>query len=1080
MNVTAKIEWTGRTAAVVALVVLLMSAGGCSKKSKIERYLHSGAEYVSKGDYLKAEIELLNAFRLDAGNLSAIRGLGEVYLQQGNFPKAYIFLKKAAESGKVDDDLRLKRARIFLALRRPKEAREESLAVLRNKPDSNEALVFLSQGATTTNELREVSAQLETLRAQAEKVPGFHLAVGTVALRQRNLKLAEESFSRALEMDPKMSMAHEMMAALQFRLRDVAKGGQHLKTAAELAPVRSLTPLRYVEFLRDTDNAAGALAKIEEIVKAAPDYLPASAYLAQIHFAANRLEQCAEITKRVLAMDPANYDALLLNGRLLLAKREMAKGMAELERLVRTFPGVPQAYFHLATAQLLNNEGLKAMASLNQAVALNPDYVEAVLLRAELGVRKGDAGEVINDMTDLLREHPQLMRAYIILGDAYGLRRNFGEALNTYGRMAQLFPTNPAPYYLAGNASVQLNRGAEARKFFEKARGLAPKYYPAFERLMELDIREKKFADALARVQPEIQQHPDLGALWMLQARVYEAATNLVQAEASVRKVMELDPKLVAAPLMLARVLTANGRAADALASMRQTLAKMPGDVSILMQVGLLESELGNKAGAREAYEQALKTDPNYGLALNNLACLYTDHFIDLDRAYELARKARELYPKDPVTGDTLGWVLYKRREYGYALTLLQQVSQALPDDPEVAYHLGMVQYMMGDEEGARASLTRATAGSSKYNGREEAAQRLQLLNLDLTKADAATLARMEKYLADNPGDPIVAGRLASMEEQKGNFEKALSIYERTIAANKGSVGAMSRAARIYAERLKNPKKALELAKAARDASPEDPALAHTLGAIAYATGEQAWAVNLLEESSRKLPDSADVLYDLALAQYSVGRVAEGEATMRRAIALGQAFPRLEAGKRWLTISSLYKDTARLRQSEPVLAEWLKAEPSNPAALMANASLQGLTNNRAGEEESYTRLVAIYPSFTPALIRLSSIYAGRADTLPKAFEMATKLRQALPNDPEVTRLMGMISYRRADYTRAAQLLNECSRSFKGDPEVWYYLGLAHHQLKQKEETRQALTQVLTLESTGSMASEARRVLAEIK
>ena len=201
---------------------------------------------------------------------------------------------------------------------------------------------------------------------------------------------------------------------------------------------------------------------------------------------------------------------------------------------------------------------------------------------------------------------------------------------------------------------------------------------------------------------------------------------------------------------------------------------------------------------------------------------------------------------------------------------------------------------------------------------------------------------------------------------------------------------------------------------------------------------------------------------------------------MQRAIALGQAFPRLEAGKRWLTISSLFKDTARLRQSGPVVAEWLKAEPSSPAVLMANASLQGLQNNPAGEEESYSRLVAIYPSFTPALIRLSAIYAGRTDTLPKAFEMATKLRQALPNDPEVARLLGVISYRRADYTRATQLLNECSRSFKGDPEVWYYLGLAHHQLKQKEETRQALGQVLTLESTGSMASEARRVLAEIK
>ena len=1066
------------TAFAIAVLILL-TAFGCSQKSKIEGYIQRGTNYVAQGDYLKAEVELLNALRLDPANTTATRGLGEVYFQQGNVRKAFVYFKKL-DSGVVDDDLRVKLARIYLTIRMWKEARELCVAVLQNKPDSDDAFIVLSQAATTTNEIREVSAKLETMRAGAEKSPGFHLAVGTVAMRQRNLNLAEESYNRALAMAPKMAVAHELMANLQFRRKDMVKGGQYLQTAAELAPVRSVTPLRYVDFLIEMGDQAGALNKTEEIVKSAPDYLPASVQLAQIHFAANRHKECAEVTKRILAMDPGHYEALLLDSRLLLVKRELAQGLAELERLVRAYPTVAQAHYHLATAQLLNNDGTSALASLNQAVALDPDYIDAVLLRGELNVRKGDAVPVIGEMTDLIRERPQVGRAYVVLGEAYSVRRNFAEALNTYGRMAQLFPTNPLPHYLLGNASVQLNRGAEARKSFEKSRALAPNYYPPFERLVELDVREKKYSDALERLQPEIQKHPKVAALLVLQAKVYEATTNRVQCEASLRKAMEVDPESMAAPLMLARILTADGRAPEALGSLRQTLVKKPGDTGVLMQIGMLEHAVGNPGGARDAYEQLLKGNPNFGAALNNLACLYTDHFNNLDRAYELARKARELHPNDPLTGDTLGWVLFKRREYGWALTLLRQSSQALSEEPEAAYHLGMAQYMTGDEEGARASLTRATSSSTKYQGSEDAVQRLQVLNLDLAKADATTLAKMEKYLADNPGDPIVAGRLALLEEKKGNFDKALSIYERAIEANKGNVAAISRAARIYADRLKNPKKALELAKTARDASPEDPALAHTLGAIAYAAGDQTWAVNLLEDSSRKLPDSADVLYDLALAQYSVGRVAEGEATMQRAIALGQAFPRLEAGKRWLTISSLFKDTARLRQSGPVVAEWLKAEPSNPAVLMANASLQGLQSNAAAAEESYIRLVAIYPSFTPALIRLSSIYAGRPETLPKAFEMATKLRQALPNDAEVARLLGVISYRRADYTRAAQLLNECSRSFKADPEVWYYLGLAHHQLKQKEETRRALGQVLTLESTGSMASEAQRILAEIK
>jgi Flp pilus assembly protein TadD len=268
--------------------------------------------------------------------------------------------------------------------------------------------------------------------------------------------------------------------------------------------------------------------------------------------------------------------------------------------------------------------------------------------------------------------------------------------------------------------------------------------------------------------------------------------------------------------------------------------------------------------------------------------------------------------------------------------------------------------------------------------------------------------------------------------------------------------------------------------KSAREASPEDPLLGHTLGALAYSAGDQAWAVNVLEESSRKLGDNPDVLYDLAQAQYAVGRISDGQSTMQRAINLGRAFPRLEAAKRWLTISSLYKDPSRLRQSGSVLSEWLKAEPSSPAVLMASGALHELQNNTAGAEETYVRLVALYPSFTPASIHLASIYAGRPDTLAKAYDMATRLRQSLPSDPDVARLLGLISYRRGDYARAAQLLNECSRSLKADAEVWYHLGLAHHQLKQKEEARRAFEQLLTLESAGAMASEARRIMAELK
>ena len=58
---------------------------------------------------------------------------------------------------------------------------------------------------------------------------------------------------------------------------------------------------------------------------------------------------------------------------------------------------------------------------------------------------------------------------------------------------------------------------------------------------------------------------------------------------------------------------------------------------------------------ARDAYEKVLSINPNFVPALNNLAYLDAERLNDLDKAYELARRARDLQGDDPAIADTLG-----------------------------------------------------------------------------------------------------------------------------------------------------------------------------------------------------------------------------------------------------------------------------------------------------------------------------------------------------------------------------------------------------------------------------------------
>src|SRR5260370_30385409 len=134
-----------------------------------------------------------------------------------------------------------------------------------------------------------------------------------------------------------------------------------------------------------------------------------------------------------------------------------------------------------------------------------------------------------------------------------------------------------------------------------------------------------------------------------------------------------------------------------------------------LMQLAMLNEQLKNFAAARDAYEKLLTVAPNSPLALNNLAVLYSERFGELDKAYDLAKKANEAAPNEPHLADTLGWILFKKGDYGNALRLLQESAGKLPDQPAIQFHLGMAHYMLGEEEPARVALQKAADTSADF-----------------------------------------------------------------------------------------------------------------------------------------------------------------------------------------------------------------------------------------------------------------------------------------------------------------------------------------------------------------------------
>jgi tetratricopeptide (TPR) repeat protein len=144
--------------------------------------------------------------------------------------------------------------------------------------------------------------------------------------------------------------------------------------------------------------------------------------------------------------------------------------------------------------------------------------------------------------------------------------------------------------------------------------------------------------------------------------------------------------------------------------------------------LGLLYGLQNDPQKSREYYQKALKLNPKFAVAANNLAWNYAEYGGNLEEAMALVRTAREHLPDHPEVADTLGWIHYKKQEYDRAISRLKESVAASAKNPIARYHLGMAYYKNGNKDLAKTELQRALQLRADFPGAQEAREVLASL----------------------------------------------------------------------------------------------------------------------------------------------------------------------------------------------------------------------------------------------------------------------------------------------------------------------------------------------------------------
>src|SRR5262249_50784586 len=106
-----------------------------------------------------------------------------------------------------------------------------------------------------------------------------------------------------------------------------------------------------------------------------------------------------------------------------------------------------------------------------------------------------------------------------------------------------------------------------------------------------------------------------------------------------------------------------------------------PNDVVLLRRLAEAYERQGDIAKSAATYEAALKINPKLPAVATKVAQLYAGPLQNPTKAFEFAKKAREIAPNDAQTAGVLGTIAFQTGNFSWAYGLLQERVRRGPDD---------------------------------------------------------------------------------------------------------------------------------------------------------------------------------------------------------------------------------------------------------------------------------------------------------------------------------------------------------------------------------------------------------------
>ena len=788
----------------LALVGTLAVSGCGGADARRASHMQRGQEYLKAGNLEKARVEFRNALQIAPNDAEARFLSGRAAEQLGNIREAVGMYQGAIDIDADHVGAHANLGRVFVFAGVPQRALDLIAPTIAKHPDDPDLLTV--RGAARS-QLKDLPGARTDAEHAVKVAPNNENAVALLAALYRQAgdnPRAIDLLQTSLKTLPNSVELHQVLAALYQSAGDKPAAEDELRKVVQMQPKKLVMHYQLAMFYLQSKRVDDAERVLKHAIDVADD--KDSAKLAYVQFlSSQRTREAGErALQEYIAREPDDYD-------LQLGLADLQRSGGEADKAIATYRGVinkdregPKALTarnRIATIYVEQKKLDAASQLLEEVLKKNPRDNDALMLRGNIELDRGNAGAAIADLRAVLRDQPTAVGVLRTLARAHLSQGEPGLAEESLRAAMDAAPADTHVRIEMAQLLAQTQRAEQAVTLLEETVRANPTDPAAREALVRVDVQAMKLDAARTAAEDLKALRPDLAAGFYLAGVIAQGQNRLDDAQQNLEEAVRLQPRAMDALAALTRLENQRGHY-DAALTRAKAVAENDAKNGVARNL-LAEIYISGKHYIEAAAElqQTITLLPKWGLPYRNLALtqIAAKDVPGAIATYEKGVAATEY--TDPMLVADLA-MLYEQQ--GAADRAIQQYNSLHKRNPRLDFAANNLAMLLVTYRKDAASLDQARDLTAPFAKSENSA----LLDthgwVQLKRGEVAdALSVLEKAAAQSPDSRVIRYHLGMAQLKAGQRDRARSSLESALGGGGGFQGIDE--ARATLAQLKGP-----------------------------------------------------------------------------------------------------------------------------------------------------------------------------------------------------------------------------------------------------------------------------------